>query len=227
MAYGEFPCEWGASHPPWRFLSFLYTCIRIIWTRIREQFWSCNWAVNLCLLNCYNVRLMTTKKSHQLQLFASYVINTCIYVYKVHIFTSHPLDSIYFRKLSSILHASWAASLAILSAFPSMSWCPGHQCTFICLHTYCNSAKYSFISSVKPTLLCEMTGVNTAKIAAWQFVKSLSLISKESQSQLRTNQLTNIFVTPFRFPTLCLGELGYYEDHSNRSQHALLPVGQL
>ena len=37
--------------------------ICIVWTGIREQFWSWNWAVNFCLLNSYNVSFMTIKKA--------------------------------------------------------------------------------------------------------------------------------------------------------------------
>ena len=39
--------------------------VYIVWARFREQFWSCNGAVNFCFLNSHNVRLVKIKEGQQ------------------------------------------------------------------------------------------------------------------------------------------------------------------
>ena len=49
--------------------------IYTIWASFREEFWSCNRAVDFCFLNSYNMWLMKVKESQQFQFFASYAIH--------------------------------------------------------------------------------------------------------------------------------------------------------
>ena len=43
--------------------------VYIVWASFREQFWSCNGAVNFCFLNSHNVRLGKIKEGQQFQFF--------------------------------------------------------------------------------------------------------------------------------------------------------------
>ena len=43
--------------------------IYIVWARFREQFLSCNGAVNFCFLNSHNVRLAKIKEGQQFKFF--------------------------------------------------------------------------------------------------------------------------------------------------------------
>ena len=49
--------------------------VYIVWARCREQFWSCNGAVNFCFLNSHNVRLVKIKEGQQFQFFASNAVD--------------------------------------------------------------------------------------------------------------------------------------------------------
>ena len=87
--------------------------IYTIWASFREEFLSCNRAVDLGFLNSYNMWLMKVKESQQFQFFASYAIdihanefqptNKAAFIYKVKTYLSSLLleEQTYFQFPSS------------------------------------------------------------------------------------------------------------------------------
>ena len=75
---GERESGWNDPLPkhsrPQRAMKVSIFPLYIVWTRFREQFWSCNEAVNCCFLNSHNVRLVKIKEGQQFKFFASNAI---------------------------------------------------------------------------------------------------------------------------------------------------------